>query len=95
MNKDDVIISGLTREYPEFEYTTNEMIEILCIPKSGLPLGWIDYENIDEPFFFPLEPATSIFQSATIAGLQGKGKTSFLRLFIMALTSIGVQNGSR
>jgi len=75
--------------------TRNEMIEILCIPKSGLPLGWIDYENIDEPFFFPLEPATSIFQSATIAGLQGKGKTSFLRLFIMALTSIGVQNGSR
>ena len=29
MNKDNVMISGLTREYPKFSYTTNEMIEIL------------------------------------------------------------------
>ena len=31
MNKDNVMISGLTREYPEFSYTTNEMMSIINI----------------------------------------------------------------
>ena len=72
----------------------NELIEILHVPKSGLPLGFIDYDGITEPFLFPLEPDTSIFQSMTVAGVQGKGKTSFIKLLILGLTSIGKKNGS-
>ena len=71
----------------------NELIEILHIPKSGLPLGFVDYDDVIEPFLFPLEPDTSIFQSMTVAGVQGKGKTSFIKLLIMSLTSIGEKNG--
>ena len=29
MAENSVIISGLTREYPQFKYSTNEMIETL------------------------------------------------------------------
>ena len=60
----------------------------MCIRDS------VDYDDVNEPFLFPLEPDTSIFQSMTVAGVQGKGKTSFIKLLIMSLTSIGEKNGS-
>jgi hypothetical protein len=83
-------LSGLLLQ----KLSRNELIEILHIPRTGLALGHVDYDKVDEPFLFPLEPDTSIFQSMIVAGVQGKGKTSFIKLLIMSLTSIGVKNGT-
>jgi len=69
--------------------SAKELINMLHIPERGLPLGKVDYDDVDHDFLFPLEPDTSIYQSMTIAGVQGKGKTSFIKLLIMSLTSVG------
>ncbi len=68
--------------------TPNELIEILHIPRKGLAIGVCDYEELDYDFLFPLEPDTSIYQSWTVAGIQGRGKSSFVKLLIMGLTSM-------
>ena len=68
--------------------TPNELIYMLHLPRKGLAIGTCDYEELDYDFLFPLEPETSIYQSWTVAGVQGKGKTSFVKLLIMALSSM-------
>ena len=72
--------------------TPNELIYMLHLPRKGLAIGTCDYEELDYDFLFPLEPDTSIYQSWTIAGVQGKGKTSFVKLLIMALSSMEGNN---
>lgn len=68
--------------------TDAELIEALHVPDEGLPLGYVDYNNSDHVFYYPLEPKDSIYQSMMIAGVQNKGKTNFVKLLIMALASM-------
>jgi len=68
--------------------TDAELIEALHAPDSGIPLGWVDYNNSDHVFYFPLEPKDSIYQSMMIAGVQNKGKSNFVKLLIMGLSSM-------
>ena len=68
--------------------TDAELIEALHVPDEGLPLGYVDYNNSNHVFHYPLEPKDSLYQSMMIAGVQNKGKTNFVKLLIMALASM-------
>jgi DNA helicase HerA-like ATPase len=63
------------------------LAEILNVPKEGLPLGWLDYGSVEEIFRYPTLPTDTIYQSAMIAGVQGKGKSNSLNLLIRSLNS--------
>jgi len=67
--------------------TDAELIEALHVPEEGLPLGYVDYNNSDHVFYYPLEPK-ALYQSMMIAGVQNKGKTNFVKFLIMALASM-------
>lgn len=67
--------------------TNNELRDILSIPDQGLPLGWLDYNDTNEVFMYPLQPDDTIYQSVMVAGVMGKGKSNFLKLAIRSLAS--------
>lgn len=67
--------------------TKSELTEVLNIPQEGLPIGKLDYIGTHEVFKYPLKPEDTIFQSSLIAGVQGKGKSNFLKLLVRALAT--------
>jgi hypothetical protein len=67
--------------------TSKELNEVLSIPGKGLPIGRLDYDGSNEVFLYPMVPEDTIYQSMLVAGVQGKGKTNFLKLTIRALAT--------
>ncbi len=67
--------------------TKAELTEVLNIPQKGLPIGKLDYTGTHEIFKYPLKPEDTIFQSLLIAGVQGKGKSNFLKLLVRSLAT--------
>ena len=67
--------------------TSKELNEVLSIPRNGLPIGRLDYDGSNEVFRYPMVPDDTIYQSMLVAGVQGKGKTNFLKLAIRALAT--------
>ena len=57
----------------------SERRDINNIPKEGLPLGEFESNGIKSPFYYPLRPEDTLFQSWIIDGPQGKGKTNFVK----------------
>ena len=57
------------------------------IPKGGLPIGIKQCkEGMPLIFNYPLSPEDTIYQSVLISGVQGSGKTNFVKLLIRALS---------
>jgi len=75
-------LSGFELDIPN----PKELGLMFNIPSDGLPLGHINEEKTT-PFFYPLVPEDTRFQSWLIAGVQGKGKSIFAKLLIQSLTS--------
>ena len=67
--------------------TPAELNEVLNIPADGFPLGRLDYAGSNDVFKYPLKPEDTIYQSMLIAGVQGKGKSNFVKLMIRSLTT--------
>ena len=76
-------LAGFTIRRP----TSEELNEVLNIPEDGFPLGRLDYEGTSDVFKYPLIPEDTIYQSMLVAGVQGKGKTNFIKLLIRSLTT--------
>ena len=68
-------LSGFELDIPN----PKELGLMFNIPSDGLPLGHINDEKTT-PFFYPLVPEDTRFQSWLIAGVQGKGKSIFVHL---------------
>ena len=75
-------LSGFELDIPN----PKELGLMFNIPSDGLRLGHINEEKTT-PFFYPLVPEDTRFQSWLIAGVQGKGKSIFAKLLIQTLTS--------
>lgn len=67
--------------------TSSELNEVLSIPQKGIPVGRLDYDGSKEVFRYPMIPDDTIYQSMLVAGVQGKGKSNFLKLFIRSLAT--------
>ena len=65
----------------------SERLDINNIPKEGLPLGEFESNGIKSPFYYPLRPEDTLFQSWIIDGPQGKGKTNFVKLMLSSVYS--------
>jgi len=73
-----------------------ELNDVLNIPKDGIPIARLDYEGTHDAFRYPLKPADTIYQSILIAGVQGKGKSNFVKLLIRSLaTNSKIKPGDR
>ncbi|MCV0399584.1 MAG: DUF87 domain-containing protein [Nitrosarchaeum sp.] len=64
-----------------------ELLDVLNIPDFGMPIGKLDYNGGGEPFLYPLKPMDTIYQSMLVAGVQGKGKSNFIKLMVKSLCS--------
>ena len=64
-----------------------ELAQINHIPSEGLPLGEIVGHGIRTPFYYPIIPEDTRFQSWLISGVQGKGKSVFAKLLVASVTS--------
>ena len=76
-------LSGYELDFPD----KIERAEISNVPRNGLPLGSFESSNALSPFFYPLTPSDTIFQSMLIDGPQGKGKSNFVKLMISTINS--------
>ena len=65
--------------------TDKEILDVLNIPDFGMPIGKLDYNGAGEPFLYPLKPLDTIYQSMLVAGVQGKGKSNFIKLLVKSL----------
>ena len=64
-----------------------EIRDVLNIPDFGMPIGRLDYNGGGEPFLYPLKPMDTIYQSMLVAGVQGKGKSNFIKLMVKSICS--------
>jgi len=72
--------------------TTEEAALVTNAPKTGLPLGHLDFGNHKTVCYYPFDPNSktldsTIYQSVFIAGVQGSGKTTGLKFLCQALTA--------
>ena len=74
-------LSGYIIRQPNNE----ELRQVFNIPSKGLPLGRLDYYGSNEVFYYPTTPEDTLYQSAIIAGVQGKGKTNGLKTLIRSV----------
>ena len=65
----------------------DELNEVLNIPVSGIPIARLDYDGTHEVFNYPLKPEDTIYQSVLVAGVQGKGKSNFVKLLIRSFAT--------
>lgn len=68
--------------------TQEEFKEILNLPETGFPIGWIQRDSCDSIVFrYPSDPEDTLYQSVMIAGVQRSGKTNFIKLLTRALAT--------
>lgn len=67
--------------------TDVELNDVLNIPKDGIPIARLDYDGTHDAFRYPLIPKDTIYQSLIVAGVQGKGKSNFVKLLIRSFVS--------
>lgn len=75
-------VSGYTVRSP----TVAELYEVLELPKTGIPLGYVEYNGHKLLFGYPMDPP-SWNQSILCLGVQGKGKSNLIKLLTMGLAT--------
>ena len=69
--------------------SSEELRRAWRLPDSGLPLGSVETQAEPLTYYYPKNPADLIFQSVFVTGVQGSGKTTFVRLLIRLLSGLG------
>jgi hypothetical protein len=66
---------------------SSELRMALRLPETGLPLGFVETQADPLTYYFPKQHTDLIYQSIFVTGVQGSGKTTFVRLLVRTLSA--------